>query len=108
VDRPPVLDRLWDYFKFVATVDLGGIVGILSVYSYIGLLRGQAVTIVACLVVSLFACLWALHRLADPRFTPFNPASIRDCGWLVWGCYWVGFYGLTVGIIALITTALVI
>jgi hypothetical protein len=108
VDRPPVVDRLWDYFKFFATVDMAGIVGILSVYSYIGLLRNQAVTIVACLAVSLFASLWALHRLADPRFTPFNPASIRDCGWLVWGCYWFAFWGLAVGISALITTALFI
>jgi hypothetical protein len=101
VDRPPVLDRLWDYLKFLATVDIAAIVGILTVYPNIGLVRSDALIIVVCLVVSLGACLWALHRLAFLAFS-------SSFGRLEWGCYWVAFYGLTVGIIALITTALVI
>jgi hypothetical protein len=105
VDRLTVVDRLWDYFKFVATVDMAGIVGILTVYTFVGLLRSQAVGVVAFLAVSLFASLWALHRLADPQFTPFNPASIKDCGWLVWGCYWAAWIGLVAGIVGFITTA---
>jgi hypothetical protein len=106
VDRSPVVDRLWDYFKVVATVDIGAIFGILTAYAFTGMLRGQAVGIAAFFVVSLFASLWALHRLADPRFTPFNPASIKDCGWLVWACYWAAFYCLVAGIVGFIVTAL--
>jgi hypothetical protein len=105
VDRPPNLDRLWDFFKFAATVDLAGIVGVLTIYPNVGLLRSQAVAVVLFLGISLVGCIMGLHMLTYDSITRGRRERV---GWFERGCYYLAWSGLLGAMVGFITTALVI
>jgi len=105
VDRPPGVDRLRDFFKFVATADTAAIFGILTIYPNVGLPRDQAVGLVAFLGTSLLACVWGMLRLT---YSSMTRGHREDVGWLERGCYWVALSGLIGGVVGFIVTALVI